>query len=135
MDGVNDIDESPASRDVLDDRERRFVYRALHDWDGPAYPTDAFAVAMGFGSAATMPSECERLWERIDAGESLDAQDWRRVMVTAEVAFASDVVGVGIDWEIVSPFSDEESIAILRGLQRKLIKLYVVSDEDDDQDL
>jgi hypothetical protein len=30
------------------------------------------------------------------------------------------VVGSGLDWQITSDFSDEESIALLRGLQRKL---------------
>ena len=34
--------------------------------------------------------------------------------------FASDVVGSGLDWRITSGISDEESVGLLRGLQRKL---------------
>lgn len=110
------------SNDVvaLDDRERQFLRAAMLEWGGPANPTDALALALGFTSAATMSRETWALWERIEAGQALSAQDWRRVLLAAEVVFASDVVGSGLDWPITSGIPDAESIAILRGLQRKL---------------
>ena len=105
---------------LLDDMERRFLRAALLDWGGPAGPTDALALAMGFTSADSLSREAWALWERIEAGEALAADDWRRVLLAAEIVFASDVVGSGLDWRITSGISDEESIALLRGLQRKL---------------
>jgi hypothetical protein len=51
---------------------------------------------------------------------AIEASGWRQVLLAVEVVFASDVVGSGLDWRITSGISDEESIAILRGLQRKL---------------
>ena len=104
----------------LNDTERGFLRAALLDWGGPAGPTDALAVALGFTSADSLADEAWGLWERIEAGEALATDDWRRVLLAAEIVFASDVVGSGLDWEITSDFSDEESIALLRGLQRKL---------------
>jgi hypothetical protein len=101
--------------------EERAVLRAgLLDWGGPARPTDALAVAMGFTDAAALPSEAWALWERIDRSSSLTADDWRRVLLAVEVVFVSDVVGSGLDWRFTSGFSDAETIGVVRGLQRKL---------------
>ena len=105
---------------LLDDMERRFLRAALLDWGGPADPTDALAMAMGFTSADSLSRETWALWERIEAGEALATDDWKRVLLAAEIVFASDVVGSGLDWQITSGISDEESIALLRALQRKL---------------
>lgn len=105
---------------VLNETERRFLRAALLEWGGPARPTDAFAVGMGFSSADRISTEARELWKRIDAGEVLEANDWRRVLLAAEVVFASDVVGSGVDWPITTGMPDVESIAVLRGLQRKL---------------
>lgn len=105
---------------ALDDRERQFLRAAMLEWGGPARPSDALAVALGFTSAKTMSQETWALWKRIEAGEVLSSQDWRRVLLAAESVFASDVFGSGLDWAITSGFPDAESIAILRGLQRKL---------------
>jgi hypothetical protein len=104
----------------LDDRERRFLRAALLDWGGPAQPTQELALAMGFRDAEHLAEDTWRLWDCIDADSALSVEDWRRVLLTAEVVFVSDVVGSGLDWAITSGISDEESIAILRDLQRKL---------------
>ena len=104
----------------LDGRELDFLRSALLEWSGPADPTDALALAMGFTSADSLPDEAWALWERIEAGDALAADDWRRVLLAAEIVFVSDVVGSGLDWEVTTDFSDKEAIAILRGLQGKL---------------
>lgn len=114
---VSDDSRVPVS---LDDMERRFLRSALLDWGGPAHPTDALAVALGFTSADNLSREAWALWGRIEAGDALTTGEWRQGLITVEVVFASDVVGSGLDWRITSGISDEESIAILRGLQRKL---------------
>src|SRR5687768_18039087 len=45
----------------LDDMERRFLRAALLDWGGPARPTDALAIALGFTSAASLDRKSTRL--------------------------------------------------------------------------
>ncbi len=90
------------------------------DWSGPASPTDELAAAMGFSNAETLPREAWALWTRIEAGEKLTTNDWRQVLLAVEIVFASDVVGSGLDWRVTSGMSDEESIRVLRELQRKL---------------
>lgn len=105
---------------ALDDAERRFIRAALLDWSGPARPTDDLAVAMGFTNAELLSGEAWALWDRIESGAALTQEEWRRVLLAIEIVFASDVVGSGLDWRVTSGLSDEESIKILRGLQRKL---------------
>lgn len=104
----------------LSEEELRFLRAAMLDWGGPSTPDDALAVALGFTDAEAMPSEAWELWRRIERREDLGHEDWRRVLLAAEVVFVSDVVGSGLDWSITSGIPDEEAIAILRGLQRKL---------------
>ena len=100
--------------------ERAVLRAGLLDWDGPASPTDALAVVMGFTDAAALPREARALWEQIERSSSLTADDWRRVLLAVEVVFVSDVVGSGLDWRFTSGFSDAETIDVVRGLQRKL---------------
>ncbi len=105
---------------VLDELERRFLRSAMLEWGGPARPTDELASALGFASAGSMPRETWELWQRIEKGQTLTSADWRRVLLAAEVAFASDVFGSGLDWPITSGISDLDSVSVLRRLQRKL---------------
>ena len=114
------MSETPDAPVALSSDERRFLRAALLDWGGPARPTDALAVALGFTDADRLSSEAWALWLSIEAGESLSVADWRRVLLSVEIVFASDVVGSGLDWRFTSGLSDEKSITILRGLQRKL---------------
>ena len=44
-----------------------------------------------------------------------------RSLLMTEVVFASDVVGSGMEWTITTGLTDQETIATLRGLQRKLL--------------
>ncbi|MGW6280318.1 hypothetical protein [Kribbella sp. NPDC055071] len=104
----------------FDDQELRFLRAALLDWGGPAAPTDEISVAMGFTNARLLASEAWALWKRIEAGEGLSLADWRRTLLAVEIVFVSDVVGSGLDWRLTSGVSDEESIDILRRVQRKL---------------
>jgi hypothetical protein len=112
-----------ASRPVsvdLDDAERAVLRRGLLDWGGPARPTDAFAVALGFSDAARLSAEARALWEQFERTGSLTVEDWRRALLSVEILFVSDVVGSGLDWRFTSGFSDVETIEIVRRLQRKL---------------
>lgn len=104
----------------LDSRERVLLRAALLDWGGPASPTDEIAAAIGFTDAANLASEAWTLWKEIEAENGLTVSNWRRALLAVEIVFASDAVGSGLDWASTSGISDEESITILRGLQRKL---------------
>lgn len=103
--------------------ERQVLSRALHEWAGPAHCTEALAVAMGFGGVADLLAEGSRMRPLIRAGEPLSRRDWRRALISAEIVFASDVFGSGIDWSIATGLSDEETIQILRPLQRKIARV------------
>ena len=104
----------------LNEDERRFLQAGLLEWGGPASPTTALALAMGFSGAKEMSREAWELWERIERNDQLGPQEWRKVLLAVEVVFASDVVGSGVDWPTTTGILDADSIAALRGLQRKL---------------
>lgn len=76
----------------------------------------------GFASVDDLFAQTDRLTSAIAAG-AMSRLDWMRVLLATEVVFASDVLGSGIDWEATSGLSDEDSIAILRRVQRKLAGL------------
>lgn len=48
--------------------------------------------------------------------------DWVRTLLATEIVFASDVVGSGLDWPITSGLPDEETMHLLRSVQRKIPK-------------
>lgn len=104
----------------LADEEREVLRCGLAEWGGPAHCTEALAVAMGFQSVADVHEDGRRLRAALIAGDPLSAGDWRRIVVATEIVFASDVFGSGMDWSITTGFSDEETIVILRRLQRKI---------------
>ena len=104
----------------LTDEERFFLQRGLGEWGGPAKCADALALAMGFHDVATLYEEGQRLKERIGRHEPLSRRDWTCCLLATEIVFASDVVGSGWDWCSTTGLSDEESIRLLRSLQRKI---------------
>jgi hypothetical protein len=112
----------------LTGEERDVLAGALTEWGGPAHCTDALAVAMDFGSVEGLYEQAQRLRPLIRSGQPLSRRDWRRVLVSAEFVFASDVFGSGWDWSVTTGFSDEETIRILRSLQRKIARAARVHD-------
>jgi hypothetical protein len=102
--------------------ERTFVTRGLGQWGGPARGTEVFAVAMGFDDLADFHASLPLLRDAIGADRPLGHDDWRRALLALELVFASDVVGAGQDWSIVTGWSDAESIAMLRAVQGKVGK-------------
>ncbi|WP_378730733.1 hypothetical protein [Nocardia brasiliensis] len=104
----------------LSDDERDVLRCGLGEWGGPARSTEALAVAMGFASVADLYEQGRRLRAALSSNEPLSAADWRRTLAATEIVFASDVFGSGVEWSITTGFRDEETIRILRGLQRKL---------------
>lgn len=106
----------------LAEDEREVLRCGLAEWGGPAHCTEALAVAMDFRSVADLHEERFRLRAALVAGDPLSPRDWRRLMAATEIVFASDVFGSGMDWPITTGFSDEETIKILRRLQRTVAR-------------
>jgi hypothetical protein len=101
--------------------ERDLLRTGLHEWGGAAHLTDALAVAMGFRSTADFFTESKRL-DALLAGEApLSSRDWRRALLATEIVFVSDVVGSGVEWTTTAGLDDDETLRLLRSLQRKLI--------------
>lgn len=53
-------------------------------------------------------------------GRPLTAEDLRRALVATEMVFASDVHGAGTEGETVTGWTDEETVRVLRSMQRTL---------------
>ncbi len=104
----------------LSDEERRFLIQGLFQWGGPAACTDALACAMGFDSVEDLHEQGSRMVGALRSGQSMSRFDWQRILVATEIDFISDAFGAGVDWPTVAGFGDEESLALLRGLQRRL---------------
>ncbi|MGW6728319.1 hypothetical protein ACWF9G_20670 [Nocardia sp. NPDC055029] len=104
----------------LSEDERAVLLRGLGEWGGPARPTDALAIAVGFDSVADLHEQGRRLRSALLSNEPLSAWEWRRTLVATEFVFASDIVGSGVEWPTTTGFSDVETIQVLRLLQRKL---------------
>jgi hypothetical protein len=78
---------------------------------------------MGFDSVKHLHPEGPRLQDAIWTGKPLTPRDWRRVLLLTEVVFASDVVGSGVEWATTTGLSDEDTIWVLRAIQRKLVRV------------
>ncbi|MFK0005097.1 hypothetical protein [Paenarthrobacter sp. NPDC090522] len=106
----------------LTDKERELLRCGLREWGGPARCTEAMAVAMGFNSVPEVLSRGEHTAVRIQQRQNLTAADWQRAILATEIAFISDVFGSGVEWSITTGFSDEETLPLLRSVQRKLAR-------------
>ena len=111
-------DETTFHLDLTPD-ERRLLRFGLTEWGGPARCTDELANVIGFNSTADLNAKTARLVTALHEGEALTAKDWRRTLLATEIAFASDVVGSGIDSSTTTGLSDEQTIRLLRAIQRK----------------
>jgi len=114
---------------ALTDDERYMMSHGLIDWDtegGPARATDPVAQAMGFSGADDLCDQGQRLAIAIRAGRPLSGPDWVRALATAEIAFASDVLGTGLEWTVINGGQETHWFEVLRGLQTKLSHLHRV---------
>ncbi len=100
--------------------EAEMLAQGPYTWDGPGYPTDNLARAMGFRNVADLHSIGFEIGDRIRAREILTRRDWTRAIMALEISFGSDA-GAGWEWQTVTGFEDEYSIKVVRGLQAKLV--------------
>jgi hypothetical protein len=106
---------------ALRNDEYRLLSHGLFQWNGPASVSDPVALFVSYPSAEAMEKDLPRLSKLLDEG-AMEPRDWWRVLLTTEIAFVSDMYGVGVDWSTVTPFRDDESVEILRSIQRKVAK-------------
>jgi hypothetical protein len=113
--------DAPVQNDLTPD-EVRVLCHGLAEWGGPARCSDGLAAIIGFTSAADFAAHADRIVAVLQRGEALTAVDWRRTLLATEIVFASDIVGSGVEWSTTTGLSDEETIRLLRGIQRKFAR-------------
>ncbi|MZD06467.1 hypothetical protein GTW43_15380 [Streptomyces sp. SID5785] len=114
--------EAPRPSELLDKDEVQLLRRALLEWSGPAHCSDQLAVGMGFTDTQDLLSQCERLRGALADNAPLKPVDWARTLLVTEIVFVSDLVGSGVEWRTSTGRTDEETITLLRVIQRKLAK-------------
>ncbi len=102
--------------------DRQVLVAGLNEWSGPARPTEELSVALGFAGLEDFSRERLRLRQAIEHDEPLTRLDWARVLLATEIVFASNVVGSGHDWMFTVGMSDDETLVLLRKIQRKLTR-------------
>jgi hypothetical protein len=105
----------------LSDVEIDVLQQGLHQWGGPGRCTPELAKAIGFDPATDVLEESLRLANRLEPTTAMSRIDWLRTLASTEIGFGSDIFGSGVEWETVTGFRDEMTLAVMRGLQRKLI--------------
>lgn len=106
----------------LDDVERELLQRGLWEWGGQTRCTEEMARAMGFESVADLVTEGDRLAVLLEADAPMSLVDWMRALLATEVVFVSSPLGSGGDWSRTTGFSDQETLELLRRVQRKLTR-------------
>jgi hypothetical protein len=78
--------------------------------------------AIGFLDEIHFSREIRSLEAQIEAGHeaSLTDTDLARILFLTEMCWASDIIGCGVEFNIIFGPNDASAIGVLRGLQRKL---------------
>jgi hypothetical protein len=106
---------------ALTPAEQDLLAQGLLEWGGPANPTDELARAMGFqGGEDLWRGKGRELRDAVRQGVPLTREDWRRTLLATEIVFVSDVVGAGTEWPVVTGLQDQETITVLRTIQKKI---------------
>ena len=104
----------------LTERERKFIWHALHEWRNSAAWKPFPIQVLGLSTWDEFDELTGRLALAVMAGQSLTMLDWARMLYLTECSWASSLVGAALDFSIVTGFSDTEAVSLLRGLQRKV---------------
>jgi hypothetical protein len=109
----------PVAVDLTDD-ERNFILQALDEWRSSASGKPFPFQVLGLSTWEQFGELIVRLEHAVAGAESLTDLDWARVLFLTEITFASSLIGAGLDFAIVTAFSDAEALGLLRRLQRKI---------------
>ncbi|MBC9714852.1 hypothetical protein H9Y04_20075 [Streptomyces sp. TRM66268-LWL] len=86
----------------------------------PARCSDQLAVGMGFTDAQDLVRGTLKLRDALGEDAPLTPADWARTLLATEIVFVSDLAGSGVEWPTTTGIGDEETIVMLRLIQRKL---------------
>lgn len=104
----------------LTDDERNFIWEAMYQWQFSASRQPFPYQVLGLSSWHEFAELTYRLAHAVTDLEPLTGLDWMRVLYLTECSWASNVVGSGLDFSIVTEFSDIDGLSLLRRLQRKI---------------
>ncbi len=104
----------------LTEDEREFIRQTLDQWGWSASNKPFPFQLLGLSSWQEFGQLVVRLSHAISTGDPLTDLDWARVLFLTEITWASSLVGSGLDFAIVTKFSDVQAVGLLRGLQRKI---------------
>lgn len=109
---------------VLSGEQKRFLVSALSMWGGVASDHLPPVQILGYASRVDFDADVDRFCGELGLDEpDLSSRDWSRIQFLAEISWASDMFGAGVEFEVVSPFRDAEALALLRSIQRTLIRV------------
>jgi hypothetical protein len=104
----------------LTEDERDFIQQTLEQWALSAASKPFPFQVLGLSTWEEFGNLTGRLEHAVTDGEPLTDLDWARVLFLTEITWASNIIGSGLDFAIVTRFSDTEAVGLLRGLQRKI---------------
>jgi hypothetical protein len=106
---------------ALSDEERRFLSTALAMWGGVASWRPLPITTFGYADWAEFDVDVARMRAELDHAEpQFSAVEWTRILLLAEISFASDLLGAGGEFDIVTAWRDPEALPVLRSIQRSL---------------
>lgn len=108
---------------LLEPDEIELLRRGLGEWSGPAHASDELARGMGFADAEDILRQRRTLRTSLTTDTPIESADWARLLLATEIVFASDLMGSGTEWRTTTGMTDEETIRLLRAIQRKLNKV------------
>lgn len=107
----------------LSGEQKRFLDTALSVWGGIAAGRPMPIEALGYTDRADFDSDVARLRDQLSRNRpNLSTLDWTRIQFLAEISWASDMIGAGVGFELVNPFTDVEALVLLRSVQRALVR-------------
>lgn len=110
-----------ARRPALTEEQCRFLSTALAMWSGVAGWRPLPITALGYASWPAFDADIAGLRAQLDQPEpQFSDADWTRILLLAEISFASDLLGAGLEFEVASTWRDPKALRVLRSIQREL---------------
>ena len=110
-----------ARRPALTEEQCRFLSTALAMWAGVAAWRPLPITALGYASWPEFDADIAGLRAQLDQPEPrFSDADWTRILLLAEISFASDLLGAGSEFEVGSAWRDPKALRVLRSIQREL---------------
>ena len=117
------MEREVAAGPVLSGEQKRFLATALSMWGGIAVGRPLPIEALGYTDKPHFDADVARLRDQLSHNKpDLSTLDWSRIQFLAEISWASDMFGAGVEFELVSPFTDPEALVLLRSVQRALVR-------------